>query len=257
MTRPRPPKAISSPPPSPSPQEDDEEVLPPLQSGNEREGEEEEETCSRVIHERGAADRPPLVTYTVEAAGKLELSAIRLVGGERQLHLQLWVTCGGVERFLSVLVDSGAQVSVMNTGLIPASCIKRSANPVCLKVANGQYMGAGRTEVHLETEFLNHEEMSRPDKRKRINLGGTCDEADMDWDIMVGSDFMAATDTGVLPVQGSMTIYKKDCLWWLSAHLAFKESYWAHAEREQFCRAVQGVKLCQRPLDDYGLTPNT
>ena len=28
-------------------------------------------------------------------------------------------------------------------------------------------MGGGRTEVHLEMEFLNHEELSRPDKGKK------------------------------------------------------------------------------------------
>ena len=164
MTRHHPRKTVSSPPPSPSPQEDDEEELPPLQSGNESEGEEEEKTCSRVTHERGAADGPPPVAYTLyehliellEAPEKLELLAVRLVGGERQLHLRLRVTCQGVERLVSVLVDPGAQVSLLRTGLFPASCIKTSPNPVCLKVANGQYMGGGRTEVHLEMEFLNH-----------------------------------------------------------------------------------------------------
>ena len=70
-------------------------------------------------------------------------------------------------------VDSRAQVSLERTGLFPASYIKTSPRPVRLKVANGQYMGGGRTEVHLEMEFLNHEKLSRPDKGKRVTLGGT------------------------------------------------------------------------------------
>ena len=247
----------------PGPQEDDEEELPPLQSGSESEGEEEEKTCSRVAHERGAADGPPPVTYTLyehliellEAPEKLELLAVRLVGGERQLHSRLRVTCQGVERLVSVLPDSGAQVSLVKTGLFPASCIKTSPNPVRLKVANGQYTGGGRTEVHREMEFLNHEELSRPDKGKRVTLSGTFYEEDMDWDIIMGYDFMAATDTGVHPAQSSMTLYKDDGLSLLSAHLAFEESHWAHAEREQLWRAVRAVKPCQRPLDEYGFTP--
>ena len=262
MARHRPRKAVSFPSPSPCPQEDDEEELPPLQSGSESEGEEEEKTCSRVTHERGAADGPPPVTYTLyehlikllEVAEKLELLAVRLVGGERQLQLRLRVNCQGVKGLVSVLVDSGGQVSLVRTGLFPASCIKTSPNPVRLKVSNGQYMGGGRTEVHFEMEFLNHEELSRPDKGKRVTLGGTFYEADMDWDVIIGYDFMPATATGVQPAQSSMTLYKDDRLSWLSAHLAFEESHWAHAEREQLCRAVRAVKPCQRPLDEYGFT---
>ena len=79
-----------------------------------------------------------------------------------------------------MLVDSGAQFSLVRIGLFPASCITMSPNPVRLKVANGQYMGGGRTEVHLEMEFLNRSELSRPDKGKLVTLGGTFYEAEMD-----------------------------------------------------------------------------
>ena len=77
----------------------------------------------------------------------------------------------------------------------------------------------------------------------------------MDWDVIIGYDFMAATDTGVHPAQSSMTLYKDDCLSWLSAHIAFEETHWAHAKHKQLCRAVRAVKPCQRPLDIYGFTP--
>ena len=104
LIRHRPRKTVSSSSPSPSPQEDDKEELPRLQSGSESKGEEEEKTCSRVTHEREAADRPPLVTYTLyehliellEAPEKLELLAVCLVGGQRKLHLRLRVTSQGV-----------------------------------------------------------------------------------------------------------------------------------------------------------------
>ena len=75
-------------------------------------------------------------------------------------------------------------------------------------------------------------------------MGGTFYKADMDWDVISGYDSMAATETGVQPAEGSMTLYKDDRLSWLSAHLAFEESHWVHAERKQLCRAVRGVKPC-------------
>ena len=152
-------------------------------------------------------------------------------------------------------MDSGARVNLVSTGLFPASSIKTSPDLVRLKVADGQYMVGGGTDLHPEMEFLNHEELSRPDKGKRVSLVGTFYEAHMDWDFIIGYDFMVATDTGVQPAQSSMTLYKDDRLSWLSAHLALEERNWAHAEREQLCRAVRAVKSCQRPLDEYGFTP--
>ena len=126
---------------------------------------------------------------------------------------------------MRVLVNSGAQISLVRTGPFPASCIKTSPNPVRLEVANGQYMGGGRTEVDLEMEFLNHEELSRPDKGKRVTWGGTFYEADMNLDVIIRSDFMAAIDTGVQLAQSSMSLYKDNRLSWFSAHLAFEESH--------------------------------
>ena len=122
----------------------------------------------------------------------------------------------------------------MRNGLFPASCIRTSPNPVRLKVAKGQYVGRRRTELHLETEFLNHEELSQPDKGKRVTFTGTFYEENTDWGIFIGYDFMAATDTGVQLAQSSMTLYKDDCLSWLSAHLAFEESHGAHANANSF-----------------------
>ena len=117
-------------------------------------------------------------------------------------------------------------------------------------------MRGGRTEVHREMDFLDHEELSRPDEGKRVTLGGTFYEADMDWDVIIGYDFMAAANTGVQRARSSMTLYKDDRLFWLSPHRAFEESHWANAEREQLCRTLRAVKPCQRPLDEYGFTPD-
>ena len=73
----------------------------------------------------------------LEAPQKLKLLAIRLVCGERQLNLQLRVTCQGVERLVSALVDSGAYLSLLRTWRFRASCIKTISKPIRLKVTNG------------------------------------------------------------------------------------------------------------------------
>ena len=153
-----------------------------------------------------------------------------------------------------MLVDSGAQVSLVRNGLFRASGVKRSPNPARLEVTKGQYMGGGRTKVHLEMEFLNHEGLSRPDKGQRVSVSGTFSEADIDWKILIGYYFMAPTDIGVHPAQSSISLYKDNCLSWLSAHLAFEESLWARSERQQLCCALQALKPCPRRLNQYGST---
>ena len=141
---------------------------------------------------------------------------MRRVGRERQLHLKVRALCGEVEKVLDMLVDTGAQVSLVKAGLLPPECLTDSRRPVRLKVANGQYMAGGTKEAAIGLQFVNHRELSRPDLGKEILLQGCFYEAEMDWDMIVGYDFMMETDSGVLPAQASMTLYQDDQLTWLS-----------------------------------------
>ena len=77
----------------------------------------------------------------------------------------------------------------------------------------------------------------------------------MDWGVIIGYDFMAATGTGVQPAQSPIILCKDDRLSWLSAHLALEERPWARVECKRLCRAVRPVKACERLLDEYGFTP--
>ena len=128
----------------------------------------------------------------------LSLHAVRRVGRERQLHLKVRALCGEVEKVFDVLVDTGAQVSLVKAGLLPPECLTDSRKPVRLKVANGQYMVGGTKEAAIGLQFVNHRELSRPDLGKEILLHGRFHEAEMDWDMIVGYDFMMETDSGVL-----------------------------------------------------------
>ena len=147
----------------------------------------------------------------------LSLHAVRRFGGERQLHLKVHDLCGEVEKVFDVLVDTGAQVSLVKAGLLPPECLTDSPKAVRLKVANSQYMVRGTKEAANGLQFVNHRELSRPDLGKEILLQGRFYEAEMDWDMIFGYDFMTETDSGVLPAQASMTLYQDDPLSWLSS----------------------------------------
>ena len=143
--------------------------------------------------------------YSSAAIARLSFSSsppsckMRRVKRERQLHLKVRALCGEVEKVFDVLVDKGAQVSLVKAGLLPPECLTDSRKPVRLKVANGQYMVGGTKEAAIGLQFVNHRELSRPDLGKEILLQGRFYEAEMDWDMMVGYHFMMETDSGVLP----------------------------------------------------------
>ena len=102
----------------------------------------------------------------------LSLHAARRVGRERQLDLKVRALCGEVEKVFDVLVDTGAQVRLINAGLLPPECLTDARRPVRLKVVNGQYMVGGTREAAIGLQFVNHRELSSPDVGKEILLQG-------------------------------------------------------------------------------------
>ena len=185
----------------------------------------------------------------------LSLHAVRRVWRERQLHLKVRALCGEVEKVFDVLVDTGAQVSLVKAGLLPPECLTDSRKPVRLKVANGQYMVGGTKEAAIGLQFVNHRELSRPDLGKEILLHGRFYEAEMDWDMIVGYDFMMETDSGVLPAQASMTLYQDDQLSWLSSPEHHVECQWIHPERNQLEVAALDTEPTGPANQEYGVMP--
>ena len=185
----------------------------------------------------------------------LSLHAVRPVGRERQLHLKVRALCGEVEKVFDVLVDTGAQVSLVKAGLLPPECLTDSRKSVRLKVANGQYMVGGTKEAAIGLQFVNNRELSRPDLSKEILLQGRFYEAEMDLDMIVGYDFMMVTDSRVLPAQASMTLYQDDQLSWLSSPEHHVECQWIHPERNQLEVAVLGTEPTGPANQEYGVMP--
>ena len=178
----------------------------------------------------------------------LSLHAVRRVGRERQLHLKDRALC-------DVLVDTGAQVSLVKAGLLPPECLTDSPRPVRLKVANGQYMVGGTREAAIGLQLVNHRELSRPDLGKEILLQGRFYEAQMDWDMIVGYDFMMETDSGVLPAQASMSLYQDNQLSWLSSPEHHVECQWINLERNQLGVAALGTEPAGPADQEYGVMP--
>ena len=95
----------------------------------------------------------------------LSLHAVRRIGRERQLHLKVRALCGEVEKVFDVLVDTGAQVSLVKAGLLPAECLTDSRKPVRLKVANGQYMVGLYTAIKKVRKGCSVCQACNPDNR--------------------------------------------------------------------------------------------
>ena len=106
----------------------------------------------------------------------LELHAVEVVhtqhGDERQLQLKGRERCGKKELIADVLVDTGAQVSLVRKGLFSEEFRKPSRRPVRLKVGNGEILGGGTHEATIGIEIWEHDRLDRPDSSKQIVLSG-------------------------------------------------------------------------------------
>ena len=153
----------------------------------------------------------------------LELHAVRVVhtpyGDERQLHLKVRVRCGREEKVVDVLVDTGAEVSLVQRGLFKEELLQPSRRPVRLKVANREIMGGGTHEATISMEFWEHERLNCPDLAKGSTLSGNFYMADItDCDMIMGYDFMVANAIGALPHRATLVREDDECLTYMAVH---------------------------------------
>ena len=194
----------------------------------------------------------------------LELHAVGVVctphGDERQLHLKVRKMCGRKEVIADVLVDTGAQVTLVRNGLFPDTFLKSSDRPVRLKVRNGGIMSGGARVAELGLEFREHDRLDRPDQAKRLMLHGKFYEADLsDWDIIMDYDFMVSNSAGALPHRATLIREANERLSWLSTHYAPGGSQWTGDEEEKIVCAVKAAGIKSKGgdgehLQEYGLS---
>ena len=195
----------------------------------------------------------------------LELHDVRVVhtphGSERQLHLKVRVRCGKKEVIVDVLVDTGAEVSLVRKGLFSDEFLKPSRRTMRLKVANGEILGGGTHEATIRMEFREHDRLNRLDLTKRIALSGNFYAADIsDWDINMWYDFMVSTAIGALPHRATFVQEDKERLTWLSTDHAPGLSQWTGHEEKRIVRVVGTVSTKFNGdrgghLMEYGMAP--
>ena len=195
----------------------------------------------------------------------LELHAVRVVhtphGDERQLHLKVRVRCEKKEVILDVLMDTGAQVSLIWKAFFLGQFQKPSRRAVGLKVPNGKIMGRGTHEATIGMVFREHDRLNRPDLSKQIIPSGIFYAADIsDWDIIMGYDFMVSNAIGALPHRATLVGEDKERLTWLSTDHAPGLSQWTRDEEERIMRAVKTVSTKFNgdrggDLMEYGMAP--
>ena len=162
---------------------------------------------------------------------------------------------------MDVLVDTGAQVSLVQRGLFKEESLQPSRRPVHLKVANGEIMGGGTHEATISMEFWEHERLNRPDLAKGSTLSGNFYVADIkDWDMIMGYDFMVGNAIGALPHRATLVREDDECLTWLSTDYACGSSQWSAEEEDRIVQAVQAAGAKSRgdrgvQLTEYGMAP--
>ena len=216
-------------------------------------------------------DQPKIYTirdHTLEVLmhpSVLELHAVKVVhtphGDEGEWHLKVRVRCGKKEVIADVLVDTGAQVSLVTKGFFSEEFLKPSRKPVRLKVANGKIMGWGTHQATIGKEIWEHDRLNRPDLSKRNGLSGDSYAADIsDWDIIMGYDLMVSNAIGALPHRATLVREDKEHLTRLSTDRAPGQSPWTGDEEERIVRAAKTVSTKFNAdrggnLMEYGMAP--
>ena len=136
-----------------------------------------------------------------------------LTRGERQLRIPVRVELpDGGSTNCKALIDTGAEVCLVRTGLVPPDALKVAERPLRLITANQQALGAGKLKAELHL-VLDGEE-SDTGRQVVVRAPTTCFEADIGEDMILsyawcqgrGID-ISARHHGLVCIKASMEIW--------------------------------------------------
>lgn len=120
------------------------------------------------------------------------------------LVLKVKVTLGGKEMWWKALVDTGAGVNLVKSGLVPEELWENAKHPLTFQTASGEILAGGRRGAHVMTSFR-----ARKSRRARghvITRNLWMYEGDIQYDCILSYRFLASQRIVVVP--------HRQCLLW-------------------------------------------
>ena len=122
-------------------------------------------------------------------------------------------TLDGIETQASALVDTGAEVSIVRTGLLPEKCFSEAKRRVRLLAANNARLDGGTQEVELEVR-LNARDLVTRDKLI-IGTATTLYQVDIEEDVILSYRWLAEREFSVNPRQHGLNATVGDQKLWI------------------------------------------
>ena len=126
----------------------------------------------------------------------------------KYLVLTIQATRNGYTKKLRVLVDTGATINIIKTGIWPSHHIVRAYQPKMLTNANGGHLSGGSsgTVLSLEIPMLTWGEK----KLETKSLKGFFYEADIACDAIISYDLLTKHKLGVVPHKNTLVQWEDD-----------------------------------------------
>ena len=145
--------------------------------------------------------------------GVLKAKVPRSAPRSSKLKVAVQVTfADGTTKHLHALVDTGAEVSLINPGLVSPDLFKPSPKPVRLGVANSHRLPGGTQQTTMILTFDARDQDTG--KRRQLSLPLTAYDAAVVCDIILSYKWMAENHIMPNPRKHGMYVHDEDaCLW--------------------------------------------
>ena len=131
---------------------------------------------------------------------------------ETYLRVPVNILDANGDKELYALVDTGAEVNLIRTGILPSERFQPSERPLRLVMANNQRLSGGTTETIARLEFLGRD--LEGSQRVRITAPTALYEADIEEDIILSYQWLGERGVDVCPRRhGLRTTVAKRLVW--------------------------------------------